>query len=125
MLGCQWLFKYKTDKHSCLQNCKAGLVVCGNQQKYHGLLTKAITLAITFLRILLVFTAKFDQKTIQLNNVNAFLYANLDKTVFMCMSYRYGKNASILRLNKALYCLQRFLLLWQQKFTNELKKLGF
>ena len=43
----------------------------------------------------------------------------------MHMSPRYGKNGKVLRLNKVLYGLWRSLLLWQQKLTNELKKLSF
>ncbi|XP_044716029.1 uncharacterized protein HRG_10203 [Hirsutella rhossiliensis] len=33
ILGCKWVFIYKTDKHGILQKCKARLVVCGNQQE--------------------------------------------------------------------------------------------
>ena len=51
VLGCQWVFKYKTDKYGNLQKCKARLVVCGNQQQNHDLPTRATTLGITSLRI--------------------------------------------------------------------------
>ena len=79
MLGCQWVFKYKTDKHNRLQKCKSRLVVCGNQQQQHDLLTRATTLAATFLRVLLALTAKFDLETLQLDAVNAFV---LKKTYY-------------------------------------------
>ena len=92
VLGCQWVFKYKTDKHDCLQKCKARLVICGNQQKHHGLPTRPTTLAITSLCVLLALTAKFDLKTIQLDAVNAYVHANLDETVFMRIPPGYGKN---------------------------------
>ena len=124
VLGCQWIFKYKTDKHGRLQKCKARLVVCENQQKHLDIPIRAITLAITFLRMLLALTAKFDLETMQLDAVNAFVHADLDKTVFMHMSPGYGKNGKVLRLNKALHDLQQSPLFWQQKLTNELKKLG-
>ena len=125
VLGCQWVFKYKTDKHGNLQKCKARLVVCGNQQRNHNLPTRATTLAITSLHILLAVTAKFDLETLQLNAVNAFVYANLDKTVFMRMLPGYMQSGKVLKLNKVLYGLRRSPLLWQQKLTNKLKKLGF
>ena len=64
VLGCQWMLKYKTDKHGNLQKCKARLVVCGNQQQNHNLLTRVTTLAITLLRTLLVVAAKFDLETL-------------------------------------------------------------
>ena len=64
VLGCQWVFKYKTDKHNRLQKCKSRLVVCGNQQRQHDFPTQATTLAATSLRVLLALTAKFDLKTL-------------------------------------------------------------
>ena len=30
VLECQWVFRYKLDKHEILQKCKAKLVICGN-----------------------------------------------------------------------------------------------
>ena len=49
ILGCQWVFTYKTDKHRRLMKCKAHLVMCGNQQKECDLPTRAMTLATTSL----------------------------------------------------------------------------
>lgn len=83
VLGCQWVFKYKTNKHGFLKKCKAKLMIYGNQQKNYNLPIKAITLATTFLRILLVVTIKFNLETLQLNVINAFVYAYLNKTVYM------------------------------------------
>ena len=128
VLGCQWVYKYKTDKHGQLQKCKARLVVCGNQQKHHNLPTRATTLAMTSLRVLLAVAAKFDLETLQLDAVdavNAFVHADLDETVFMRMPPGFSENGKVLRLNRALYGLRRSPLLWQQKLTDELKRLGF
>lgn len=47
------------------------------------MLTRATTLAIMSLHILLAMDAKFDLETIQLNVVNIFIYTNFDKTVYM------------------------------------------
>ena len=49
----------------------------------------------------------------------------LDKTVFMRMPPGYAEQRKVLKLNKALYGLRRSPLLWQQKLTNEMKKLGY
>ncbi len=100
-------------------------MVCGNQQKRHDLLTRATTLAITSLCVLLAVVAKFDLETIQLDIVNAFVYADLDETVFMRIPPGYDERCKVLKLNRALYCLHRSPLLWQQKLTDEMKKLGF
>ena len=125
MLGCQWVFVYKTDKHGSLQKCKARLVVCGNQQRKCDLPTRATTLATTSLRVLLALIARFDLETIQLDAVNAFVHADLDETVFIKMPPGYGEQGKVLKLNKALYGLRRSPLLWQQKLTNQMKILGF
>lgn len=125
MLECQWVFKYKTDKHGRLQKYKARLVVCGNQQKYHDLLTWVTTLAMTSLCVLLAVAAKFDLETLQLDVVNVFVLANLDKTLFMYILPEFSKNGKVLQLNRTLYGLRRSFLLWQQKLTNKLKWLDF
>ncbi len=125
VLGWQWVFKYKTDKHGRLQKCKVGLVVSGNQQKRHNLPARATILAITSLRVLLPLVAKFDLETLQLDEVNAFVYAYLDETVFMRMPPRYDEYDKVLKQNRALYGLRRSSFLWQQKLTDEMKKLGF
>ena len=97
----------------------------GNQQRNHDLPTRATTLAITSLRILLAVAVKFDLETLQLNAMNAFLDWELDEKVFMRMPPGYVQSGHFLKLNKALYWLRRSLLLWQKKLTNEIKKLGF
>ncbi len=116
------VFKYKTDKHGQLQKCKAWLVVFGNQRKRHNLPTRATTLAMTSLRVLLAVVAKFDLETLQLDEVNAFVYSDLDETVFMRMPPGYGEQGIVLKLKRALYGLRQSLLLWQQKLTDEMKK---
>ncbi len=100
-------------------------MVSGNQQKRHDLPTKATTRAITSLRVLLAVVAKFDLETLQLDVVNAFVNADLDKTVFIRMPPEYGEQDKVFKLNGALYGLRQSLLLWQQKLTDEMKKLGF
>ncbi len=106
VLGSQWVFKYKTDKHGRLQKCKARLVIYGNQQKRHDLPTRATTLAITSLRVLLALVVKFALETLQLDAVNAFVHSYLDKTVFMRMPPVYSEQSKVLKLNRALYDLR-------------------
>ncbi len=125
VLRCQWVFKYKTDKNGRLQKCKARLVLFGNQRKRHNLLTRAITLAITSLRVLLALVAQFDLEKLQFDAVNAFVQAELDETLFMGMPPGYSEHSKVPKLNRVLYGLRRSPLLWQQKLTDEMKKLGF
>jgi len=58
-------------------------------------------------------TVKFDLETIQIDVVNAFVYYNLNKVVYIKLppGFNKGKKDKVLRLRKALYRLQRLLLL--------------
>ena len=62
---------------------------------------------------------------IQYNIVNAFVYIELDKDMFIKMLLEYRRTGTILKLNKALYSLQRSPILWQRLFTKSIKELGF
>jgi len=125
VLGCMWVFVYKTDKHGYLQKCKARLVVCGNQQAPGNLPTRATTLASTAFRALMGITAKFDLETLQMDAVNAFINCKLDEVVYMHQPPGFGDRGKVLRLRKALYGLRRSPLLWQQELTGTFKRLGF
>jgi len=52
-------------------------------------------------------TAKFDLETTQIDTVNAFVYYNLDKVVYikLPLGFNKGKKDKVLRLRKALYRL--------------------
>ena len=54
-----------------------------------------------------------------------FVHVFLDEIVFVRMPLGYEKQGKVLRLNKALYGFRRLFLLWQRKFTDVLRKLGF
>jgi hypothetical protein len=52
-------------------------------------------------------TIKFDLKTTQIDAVNAFIYYDLDKVVYikLLLGFNIGKTDKVLRLRKALYRL--------------------
>ena len=125
VLGCMWVFTYKTDKHGFLQKVKARVVVWGNHQAQNGLPTRATTLASTTFRTLMAITAKFDLETQQMDAINAFVHCNLDETVFMKFPPGFEKENKVLCLRKALYGLRRSPLLWQKELTKTFREIGF
>jgi len=103
-----WVFVYKIDKHRFLQKYKACLVVCRNQQAPEDLPTKVTTLMSTTFRTLMAITAKFDLETTQIDAVNAFVYCNLNKVIYIKLlpGFNKEKEDKVLHLKKALYGLQ-------------------
>jgi hypothetical protein len=75
---------------------------------------RATTLASTTFQTLMAITARFNLETIQIDAVNAFIYCDLDKVVYIKLppGFNKGKTDKVLRLRKALYGLQRSPLLW-------------
>ena len=63
-------------------------------------------------RMLIAIAARFDLELLQYDAVNAFVNAKLEEDVFMKMPPGYRRNGTILKLNKALYGLQKSPLLW-------------
>jgi hypothetical protein len=51
--------------------------------------------------------------------------AKLEEDIFMKMPLGYRRTRTILKLNKALYGLQKSLLLWQKELNRTIKQLGF
>ena len=118
MLKCQWMFKYKTNKHDKLLKYKAKIIMYDNQQHWLKLFTQVIILTIIVLWILLTFIIRFNLKILQFDVINIFVYVFLNKVIFMQMFFKYEKQKKILWLNKTLYDLKWLFFLWQWKFTN-------
>jgi len=126
ILDCMWVYVYKLNRRGELLNCKARLVVRGDQQSLATIgETYAATLAARSFRILIAIAAYFDLELKQYDAVNAFVHAPLDEEVFMRMPPGYRRPGRILKLNRALYGLRRSPYLWQQHLSTTLKELGF
>jgi hypothetical protein len=69
--------------------------------------------------------AKFNLEIIQLDAINAFVNANLNELMYMRTSPGFPVKNHVLRLNKALYGLQRSPLLWQKELSRALATCGF
>jgi hypothetical protein len=62
---------------------------------------------------------------IQYNAVNTFVNTGLEEDVFIKMPLGYRRTGTIFKLNKALYSLQKSLLLWQKELIRTIRQLGF
>ncbi|KAK1917089.1 hypothetical protein P3342_001671 [Pyrenophora teres f. teres] len=101
-----WVFTYKFDEDGYLFKYKARLVVRGDLQEQYGD-TYAATLAARLFRALMALACAFNLKAMQYDVPNAFLNANMDRTLYVRtpdgFQDRYGPN---LRLLRALYGLK-------------------
>jgi len=120
-----WVYTYKFNQDGTLKNCKAGLVVRGDQQKPTAQETYATTLAARSFRTMMAIAARFDLELVQYDAVNAFVNANLEDTIYMQMPTGYRSPGKILRIKKALYGLRQSPLLWQKELTTTLQTLEF
>ena len=73
----------------------------------------------------MVVAAHSDLDLKQFDVTNAFVYAAMDRVVYMRMPLGHRKPGTILRVDKALYERRISPLLWQKHFTSTLKALGF
>ncbi|KAF7567716.1 hypothetical protein PtrM4_143070 [Pyrenophora tritici-repentis] len=86
VLDSMWVYTYKFDKHHRFQKCKARLVVRGDQQRnVTAQETYAATLAGRSFRMLVSIAARFDLELKQYDVSNAFVNADIDRTVYMRM----------------------------------------
>ena len=125
ILDCMWVYTYKFNRDGTLKNCKARIVVRGDQQKPSSQETYAATLAARSFRIMMAIAARFDLELKQYDAINAFVNAPLKDTVYMRKPPGYKGPSKVLRLRKALYGLRQSPLLWQKELTSTLRALGF
>ncbi|KAL8120479.1 hypothetical protein AgCh_017594 [Apium graveolens] len=80
-IGCNWVFKKKTDKDGKVQSYKTRLVAKSFKQ-IHGIDFSPVTM-VKFIRILLAIVAYFDYDIWQMDVKTAFLYGSLEQDAYM------------------------------------------
>ena len=125
ILDCMWVYTYKTNQDGTFKNCKARVVVRGDQQKPTAQETYAATLAARSFRIVMAIAARFDLELVQYDAVNAFVNASLTETIYMRMPTGHRTSGKVLLLKRALYGLRQSPLLWRKELTKTLQALGF
>jgi hypothetical protein len=75
--------------------------------------------------MLIAIAAKYNLELKQFDVTNAFVYALINREVYIRMLYSYQKKGTLLQIQKALYSLRILPMLWQKHFTTTLKSIGF
>jgi hypothetical protein len=124
-LGSMWVYTYKPDQDGRLAKFKARLVIRGDMEPKTAEDVYAATLAARSFRVLMALTAKYDLETAQMDAVNAFMNAKLDREVYMYPPEGYAEPGSVYRLKRAMYGLRKSPLLWQKDLARTFEELGF
>lgn len=122
VLTSKWVFRVKGDL-----KYKARLVIRGCEQKY-GIDYKETfspVVNINSLRVLFAIAASKDYLIRKFDVKTAFLYGEINETIFMEIPEGYEQNSNkVCLLQKSLYGLKQAPIQWNIKFTNFLKTCG-
>lgn len=126
VIQCKWVFRIKEEPSG--PRYKSRLCAKGYAQTkgidYHE--TYAPTVRYDSIRLLLSVAAQNNLKIIQLDVKTAFLYGQLEETIFMTPPEGLlHEDNMVCKLNKSLYGLKQAPRCWNSKFDTVLKKFGF
>ncbi|GJQ69462.1 hypothetical protein Trydic_g14423 [Trypoxylus dichotomus] len=121
ILNNKWVLRIKNDGRY-----KARLVVCGNQQECGIDFTETYSpvVDVSFLRIILAVAAARNYAIFGFDIKTAFLYGELEETIFMNIPKGYPHADKICKLKKSLYGLKQISLKWNELFTSFLRNNG-
>ena len=129
VVGSKWVFKLKRDEGGNIVRYKARLVARGFDQRegvdYEE--TFAPVVRHSTLRLLLALSVELDMSVTHMDVETAFLYGELDHTVFMEQPEGFGKenNDLVCKLNKSVYGLKQSSRQWYEKMKKTLINIGF
>ena len=120
-----WVYKIKPETELEEKRYRSRLCVLGNKQKpdSYSETFAAVAKTKTF-RLLLSLCVHYGLKMTQLDISNAFMYADLDRDVYVYPPPGY-KHLGILRLKKSLYGLKQAPRLWYDTMAEALLQMGF
>ena len=120
-----WVYKIKPETELEDKRYRSRLCVLGNRQKPDSYSeTFAAVAKVKMFRLLLTLCVHFGMTMTQLDVSNAFMYADLDREIYVYPPPGY-KHLGILKLNKSLYGLKQAPRLWYDTMKTTLEEMGF
>ena len=123
--GLTWVYKVKPKTELEPERYRSRLCVLGNKQRpdSYGQTFASVAKVKTF-RVLVAICLFLGMKMTQLDVSNAFMYADLDRDIYVHPPPGY-EHLGILKLNKSLYGLKQAPRLWYETMKEVLLKMGF
>jgi transposase InsO family protein len=127
-IPCKWVFRLKKNPDGSIDKYKGRLVVKGFSQR-HGIdysETFSPVAKMGTIRSILSITASEKMHLIQFDVSTAFLYGELEETVFMRQPQGYEDGTSkVCQLKRSLYGLKQAPRCWNKRFGDFLQRHGF
>jgi hypothetical protein len=127
-IPCKWIFRLKKNPDGSIDKYKGRLVVKGFSQR-HGIdysETFSPVAKMGTIRSILSIAASEKMHLIQFDVSTAFLYGELEETVFMRQPQGYGDGTSkVCQLKRSLYGLKQAPRCWNKRFGDFLQRHGF
>lgn len=129
-IGCKWTFKLKRDVNGNIVRYKARLVAKGYSQKFgcdYDEIFAPVVRQVTF-RTLLSVAAKRNMKVKHLDVKTAFLYGELQETIYMEQPPGFKDQAhgdKVCKLNKSIYGLKQAAKVWNDTVKAALNRYGY
>nr|GEU69810.1 ribonuclease H-like domain-containing protein [Tanacetum cinerariifolium] len=128
-IGSKWVWKIKYKSDGEIERYNARLVAKGFNQNERIVFDETFSPMVKFvtIRCLINFAVQNGWTLYQMNVNNAFLYDDLNETVYMSLplSYFPKDENRMCKLNKSLYGLKQTLRKWNSKHTSSLIECGF
>jgi transposase InsO family protein len=134
LISTKWVFKIKVDVNGEIDKFKGRLVGRGFSQQegidYNSDELFAPVTRIETIRTLFKISLENNMKITQMDIVTAYLYADMDKDLYVSIPEGYAnydtiKDQYALKLLKGLYGIKQSGKLWNTHITNSLKAIGF